>query len=204
MSVVALTTNIPQRLDRLPWSRFHLLLVIALGITCFNAVFFTYGLVLTHFYHTPENRVGIYLLPLTLTNFAGPLLLGSLFDTLGRKKMITATFAISAVLLLLTAGLFGGGILSAWTQTAAWMTIFFFASTAASSAYLTASEPRLRHRRDIDADRSLDGNAIRRGCRAEIPREHRLTPLQRKLACGKSISIPAPHSLTPPRHTPEC
>src|SRR6202000_1006967 len=64
----------------------------------------------------------------------------SLFDTIGRKKMITATFAISAVLLLITAGLFGAGLLSALTQTVAWIAIFFFASAAASSAYLTASE----------------------------------------------------------------
>jgi MFS family permease len=106
----------------------------------FNAVFFTYGLVLTHFYNVGQTRVGLYLLPLTLGNFAGPLLLGSLFDTLGRKKMIAGTFALSGLLLLGTAALFAAGVLSAFTQTAAWMTIFFFASAAASSAYLTASE----------------------------------------------------------------
>ncbi len=106
----------------------------------FNAMFFTYGLVLTHFYRVGQTRVGLYLLPLTLGNFAGPLLLGSWFDTLGRKKMITGTFAISAMLLLVTAALFGAGVLTAVTQTAAWMVIFFFASAAASSAYLTASE----------------------------------------------------------------
>jgi MFS family permease len=106
----------------------------------FNAVFFTYGLVLTQFYHVDQTRVGMYLLPLTLGNFAGPLLLGPLFDTLGRKKMIAATFAISALLLLATAAAFGAGLLSAFTQTAAWIAIFFFASAAASSAYLTASE----------------------------------------------------------------
>jgi MFS family permease len=119
------------------------LLVIALMVAqafLFNAVFFTYGLVLTHFYHTSQTKVGIYLLPLTLSNFLGPLLLGSLFDTIGRKRMITGTFAISAVLLLITAGLFGAGWLTAFTQTVAWIVIFFFASAAASSAYLTASE----------------------------------------------------------------
>lgn len=106
----------------------------------FNAVFFTYGLVLTHFYQVPEPRVGLYLLPLALGNFAGPLALGHLFDTVGRRKMIAGTFGISALLLLVTAGLFAAGYLSARTQTAAWMCIFFFASAAASSAYLTASE----------------------------------------------------------------
>jgi MFS family permease len=106
----------------------------------FNAVFFTYGLVLTKFYQVNQTRVGLYLLPLTLGNFAGPLLLGSLFDTVGRKKMIAATFLISALLLAATAVAFGAGMLSAFTQTAAWIAIFFFASAAASSAYLTASE----------------------------------------------------------------
>ena len=106
----------------------------------FNAVFFTFGLELTHLYHVGETRVGLYVLPLALSNFAGPLLLGHLFDTLGRKKMIAGTFALSALLLFITALLFGAGMLSARTQTIAWMAVFFFASAAASSAYLTASE----------------------------------------------------------------
>jgi MFS family permease len=77
---------------------------------------------------------------LAVGNFCGPLLLGSFFDTVGRKKMIAGTFAISGTLLLVTAYLFGAGLLSAITQTIAWFIIFFFASAAASSAYLTASE----------------------------------------------------------------
>jgi MFS family permease len=106
----------------------------------YNAVFFTYGLVLTHFYHVADRRVGLYLLPLTLGNLCGPLLLGPWFDLVGRRIMIAGTFALSALLLLITAALFNAGALSASTQTAAWMIIFFFASAAASSAYLTASE----------------------------------------------------------------
>lgn len=106
----------------------------------FNAVFFTYGLVLTHFYHVPEQRVGAYVLPFAIANFCGPLLLGTWFDTVGRRKMIAGTFGASALLMLLTAVLFGAGYLSALAQTGAWMGIFFFASAAASSAYLTASE----------------------------------------------------------------
>jgi MFS family permease len=106
----------------------------------YNSVFFSYGLILSHFYHVPEQHVGYYLLPLALGNFCGPLLLGTMFDTIGRRKMIGGTFAISGVLLFLTALLFGAGILTEVTQTAAWLTIFFFASAAASSAYLTASE----------------------------------------------------------------
>ncbi len=106
----------------------------------YNAVFFTYGLVLTHFYNVPAQRVGAYVLPFALANFCGPLLLGTWFDTIGRRKMISGTFAASALLMLLTAALFAAGQLSALAQTAAWMVIFFFASAAASSAYLTASE----------------------------------------------------------------
>src|SRR3984885_9862825 len=106
----------------------------------YNSVFFSYGLILSHFYHVPEQHIGYYLLPLALGNFCGPLLLGTLFDTIGRRKMITGTFAVSGVLLLATAFLFGAGFLTEVTQTAAWLVIFFFASAAASSAYLTASE----------------------------------------------------------------
>jgi MFS family permease len=106
----------------------------------YNSVFFSYGLILAHFYNVPEQRIGFYLLPLALGNFCGPLLLGTWFDTIGRRKMIGGTFAISGVLLLVTAMLFGSGVLSEVTQTAAWLLIFFFASAAASSAYLTASE----------------------------------------------------------------
>jgi MFS family permease len=106
----------------------------------YNSVFFTFGLIIANFYHVPNEQVGLYLFPLAIGNFCGPLLLGSLFDSVGRKKMIAGTFAMSGVLLLLTAYLFGAGLLSATTQTIAWCIIFFFASAAASSAYLTASE----------------------------------------------------------------
>ena len=106
----------------------------------YNAVFFTYGVVLTRFEHVPGRQVGFFLLPLAVGNVFGPLLLGPLFDTVGRRKMIAGTFALSGVLLAGTAVLFGLGLLTALTQTACWMVIFFFASAAASSAYLTASE----------------------------------------------------------------
>jgi MFS family permease len=106
----------------------------------FNAVFFTYGLVLTTFYHIQEARTGAYILPLAAGNFLGPLLLGRLFDTVGRKRMIAGTYGLSGILLVAVAILFGMDVLTAWTQTACWMAIFFVASAAASSAYLTASE----------------------------------------------------------------
>ena len=106
----------------------------------YNAIFFTYALVLTRFYAVPAADTGIYLLPFAVGNFLGPLLLGHLFDRIGRRVMISATYAASAVLLLVTGGLFLHGSLSAIGQTAMWSVIFFFASAAASAAYLTASE----------------------------------------------------------------
>jgi MFS family permease len=106
----------------------------------YNAVFFTFGLILAHFYHVKDESIGLYILPLAISNFCGPLLLGTLFDTVGRRKMITLTFGLSGVLLIVTAVLFGLNQLTAITQTIAWLVIFFVASPAASSAYLTASE----------------------------------------------------------------
>jgi MFS family permease len=106
----------------------------------FNAVFFSYGLVLTTFHGVSEQSTGLYLLPLAASNFFGPVLLSPLFDIVGRRAMITGTYAAAGVLLLLTAVLLGLDAFTAWTQTLAWMVIFFFASAAASSAYLTASE----------------------------------------------------------------
>src|SRR5439155_8330214 len=106
----------------------------------YNAIFFTYALVLMRFYGVPEQKVGGYLLPFALGNVLGPLLLGHLFDTIGRKQMITATYGLAGILLALTGWLFRAGVLRAQTQTLAWTIIFFVASAAASSAYLTVSE----------------------------------------------------------------
>ena len=106
----------------------------------YNAIFFTYALVLMRFYGVPEQNVGSYLLPFALGNVLGPLLLGHLFDTIGRKRMITITYGLSGILLAVTGWLFHAGMLTAQTQTLAWTIIFFIASAAASSAYLTVSE----------------------------------------------------------------
>ena len=107
---------------------------------CYNAVLFTYALILTNFYDVPSGHVGWFMLPFALGNFAGPLVLGRLFDTLGRVPMITATYAVSGLLMAFTGWLFAQGVLSAAQQTAAWTVIFFVASAAASSAYLTVGE----------------------------------------------------------------
>ena len=106
----------------------------------YNAIFFTYALVLTRFYEIPAKDTGLYLLPFALGNFMGPVLLGHWFDTIGRRVMISLTYTISGILLAITGYLFAQGMLSAYTQTALWTVIFFFASAAASSAYLTVSE----------------------------------------------------------------
>ena len=119
--------------------------VLGLGLMAaqaffYNAIFFTYALVLTDFFGIASDRIGLYILPFAAGNFLGPLLLGRLFDTLGRRIMITLTYALSGVLLAVSGYLFSIGVLSAQTQTIAWMVVFFFASPAASSAYLTVSE----------------------------------------------------------------
>ena len=106
----------------------------------YNAIFFTYAIVLTKFYHVSGTSVPFYGLAFAVGNLLGPLLLGKLFDTLGRKKMISGTYILSGVLLIISAWLFDIGALNAVTQTIAWVIIFFFASAGASSGYLTVSE----------------------------------------------------------------
>lgn len=106
----------------------------------YNAIFFTYALLLVDFYRVPAGRVGYYLLPFAIGNALGPLLMGRLFDTVGRKPMIVATYGGSGILLAVTGWLFQRGVLTSLTQTIAWTVIFFVASCAASSAYLTVSE----------------------------------------------------------------
>jgi MFS family permease len=106
----------------------------------YNAIFFTYALVLTDFYDIPAGHVGWYILPFAAGNFLGPLLLGRLFDVVGRRPMIAATYIMSGVLLAGSGYLFAQGVLTASQQTLAWTVVFFFASAAASSAYLTVSE----------------------------------------------------------------
>jgi MFS family permease len=106
----------------------------------YNAIFFTYALILIDFYRVPSDDVGWYLLPFAAGNFLGPLLLGRLFDTVGRRQMIAFTYTVSGILLASTGYPFARELLTAGTLTLAWMIIFFFASAAASAAYLTVSE----------------------------------------------------------------
>jgi MFS family permease len=106
----------------------------------YNGVFFTYALVLARYYGVPGHRVGYYLLPFAAGNLFGPIALGPLFDSWGRRTMITLTFAASGALMALTGYALARGWLNAVTQTAMWCAVFFVASAAASSAYLTVSE----------------------------------------------------------------
>lgn len=106
----------------------------------YNAVFFTYALILTRYYDVDPRSVGLFLLPFAAGNVLGPMLLGPLFDIWGRRPMIAGTYAITGIAILVTGGLFVAGAFTAVTQTLAWSVVFFFASPAASSAYLTVSE----------------------------------------------------------------
>jgi MFS family permease len=106
----------------------------------YNGVFFTFPLVLRNFFDVPADRIGFFILPFALSNFLGPVLLGRFFDTIGRRPMIGGTYTISALLLAVSGYFFQADLLTPTTQTILWAVVFFFASSAASSAYLTVSE----------------------------------------------------------------
>jgi MFS family permease len=118
---------------------------VALGLMVaqaflYNAIFFTEALVLGTFFNVRPQDVGWYIFPFAIGNLLGPLLLGRLFDVVGRRAMIGGTYVVSGLLLGVTAWLFGAGALDATTITVCWSIVFFFASAGASAAYLTASE----------------------------------------------------------------
>jgi MFS family permease len=131
--ISAILQDYPQR---------ALLGLVLMGSQAFfyNAIFFSYAIVLTRFYAVPASAIGWYVLPFALGNFMGPLLLGPLFDTVGRKPMIAVTYALSGIMLAIVGWLFRADVLDAGTLTMCWSAIFFFASAAASAAYLTVSE----------------------------------------------------------------
>jgi MFS family permease len=127
------------------FNRFRLRTFVGLSLMAaqaffYNAIFFTYALVLTRFYNVSAGAVGWYILPFAAGNFLGPVVLGRLFDTHGRRFMISLTYAISGLALVIVGALFERDLLTATTQTIGWMIVFFFASPAASAAYLTVSE----------------------------------------------------------------
>ncbi len=106
----------------------------------YNAITFGFGAILTQFFDVPSGNTGYYFAVIAAGNFLGPLLLGKLFDTVGRRVMISGTYVLSGALLFGTAWLFDRGSLTAATMTACWCVVLFFASAGASSAYLTVSE----------------------------------------------------------------
>src|SRR3954468_23220172 len=116
------------------------LVLMASQALFYNAIFFTYALVLARFYGVPEQHVGYYIFPFALGNFLGPLLLGRFFDSIGRRKMIALTYAVAGVGLIVTGRAFALDALSPAQLSLCWSAIFFVASAAASSAYLTVSE----------------------------------------------------------------
>ncbi len=130
---------------RLMATRYRRRAILGFTLMCaqaffYNAIFFTYALVLARFYGVADEKVGLYIFPFALGNFLGPLVLGWFFDTAGRRVMITLTYLAAGVGLAATGYAFDAGWLTATTQTACWAAIFFVASAAASSAYLTVSE----------------------------------------------------------------
>src|SRR5215471_5859744 len=139
-SHVALSLVVRTMLREYPRRSVLGLVLITSQAFLYNAIFFTYALVLTRFYDVAPADTGLYLFPFAAANFLGPVVLGPLFDRLGRRVMISATYALSALLLLTTGALFAAGNLTAFGQTALWGAIFFVASAAASAAYLTVSE----------------------------------------------------------------
>jgi MFS family permease len=142
-----------RALHAVPWSQVvHVLLKryrsrTVLGLTLmaaqaffYNAIFFTYALVLARFYGVAEDKVGYYIFPFAIGNFLGPLVLGGLFDSLGRRTMIALTYSVAGIGLFFTGYFFSENRLTATELTLCWSAIFFVASAAASSAYLTVSE----------------------------------------------------------------
>ena len=145
---LAMTLRPPPALREIAWlllRRYPTRTVLGLALMIsqaffYNAIFFTYALVLTRFQGVAESQVGRYIFPFAIANFLGPLILGPLFDHIGRRKMIVLTYGLSGIGLAATGYGFMQGWLDATTQTLCWSVVFFLASAAASSAYLTVSE----------------------------------------------------------------
>jgi MFS family permease len=116
------------------------LVLIASQAFFYNGITFTFPLVLNQYFGVPKTGTSLYVLAMAVANFLGPLLLGRLFDTVGRRTMISVTYALAGVVIIVTEIFFLQGSLTAVSQTLCWMLAFFFASAAASAGYLTVSE----------------------------------------------------------------
>jgi len=123
------------------WKRSILSLILIIAQTFFyNAVFFSYSFILTNFYNVEDKYIGLYIIPFAIANLLGAFLLGSLFDSIGRIPMISITYALSGILLIVTGLLFMLNILNDKTQTVCWTIVFFFASAGSSASFVTIGE----------------------------------------------------------------
>ena len=190
----------------------------------YNAIFFTYALVLTKIYHVPATDTAYYFIAFAIGNLIGPLTIGHLFDTIGRRKMIAGTYILSGILLAISAVLFNAGALNAVTQTACWCVIFFFASAGASLGLpdrerdLSGRGPGqghrrlLRHRPELRRLRAL---ALRRAHRQRpgpFQAVHRLPDRSRRhgrrrhrrdlLRCRRRAEVARGHRPAPLGHRP--
>jgi MFS family permease len=114
--------------------------ILGFTLMAYNAVIFTFSIVLTTFFKVSDSAAPAYLIPFGIANFAGALLLGRLFDTVGRRPMIAGTYLISAIGLFVLGLLFNNGTLGLGGFMVVLCATFFFASAAASAGYLTVSE----------------------------------------------------------------
>ncbi len=106
----------------------------------YNSILFGLGNLLSTYFNISTGNVPYYIAIFAVGNLFGPLTLGRLFDTVGRKPMIAGTYILSGSLLVVTAVLFGGRNLTSTSLIIALVVVFFFASAGASAAYLTVSE----------------------------------------------------------------
>jgi MFS family permease len=132
----------------------------------YNATLFGMTSIMTTFFHASKANAPLYIIPFAIGNLVGPWALGPLFDSVGRKVMISSTYIAAGATLLVTAWLFNAQVLSATTLTICWSICFFFASAGASAAYLTVSEI--------------------------FPMETRAMAIALFYACGTGVAIAAP------------
>jgi MFS family permease len=126
--------------SRYPSRSFLGFMLLATQAFVYNAVLFTFSSVLTALFHVGSSVAGLYLIPFGIANFLGALALGRLFDTVGRRIMISATYFVAAAILAALAALVAGESLGAWGYMGLLCAAFFVASAAASAGYLTVSE----------------------------------------------------------------
>ena len=116
------------------------LVLMASQALFYNAIFFTYALVLARFYGVPEQDVGYYIFPFALGNFLGPLVLGRLFDSIGRRKMIAATYAVAGLGLIATGRAFAADVLTPAELSSGRVEVTVETLNPAASAVVSAVE----------------------------------------------------------------